>query len=257
MSQLGHLDRIDAYAFAHYLCLTGVGSNPTLGWSNWFEPIHALPNTYAFRQEPPPACTVLPVVMPMHVLGVFAAEGAEEVSVRHLVEGRPAEVRVPLRPISRLEEEAIARLMSASALCYLRNRGSEGRLPAAGSSFSLRLGSVDIPFACGKWNDPARARRYDIRLTVEALLPCPADIEAAVRGCFAQGSVAAALAALLTPAGWGGGLGDFQDAVESGLLALLGDRLVNVTVSAASRCLDGTVPRFAAPLDRLPLPSAC
>jgi hypothetical protein len=256
MSKLGHLDRIDAFEFAHYLCLTGVGSNPTLGWTNWFSPIHALPNTYEFRQEPP-AGTVLPVVMPVHVMGVFAGDGAEEVVVRHMVKGRPIEVQVPLRPISRIEEEAISGLMSASALCYLRNRGSDGLLASAGSSFTMRLGSVDIPFACGRWNDPPRPRRYDVRLNVDALLPRPTDIETAVLECFAQGSVAAALATLLTPAGWAGGLADFQEAVESGLLALLGDRLVNVAVTASSRCLEGAVPHFTAQLNGLPLPTVC
>ena len=39
MSKLGHLDRIDAFEFAQYLCLSGSGSNPTLGWTNWFSAI--------------------------------------------------------------------------------------------------------------------------------------------------------------------------------------------------------------------------
>ena len=34
MSKLGHLDRVDAFEFAQYLCLQGSGTNPSLGWSN-------------------------------------------------------------------------------------------------------------------------------------------------------------------------------------------------------------------------------
>ena len=256
MSKLGHLDRIDAFEFAHYLCLTGVGSNPTLGWTNWFSPIHAMPNTYEFRQEPP-AGTVLQVTIPLHVMGVFTSNGVKEVVVRHLARGKPTDVRVPLRPISRLEEESISSLMSASALSYLRNRGSDRILPMVGSSFTMRLGSVDVPFACGKWNDPPRPRRYDVRLNVDALLPSPADIEMAVQECFARGSVAATLATLLTPAGWGDGLADFQHAIETALLERLGDALVNVAVTASSRCLEGEVPHFAAQLNGLPLQSVC
>lgn len=256
MSKLGHLDRIDAFEFAHYLCLTGVGLNPTLGWTNWFAPIHAVPNCYEFRQEPP-AGIVLEVPMPLHAMGIFTSNGVREVVVRHMARGKPTDVRVALRPISRMEEESISALMSSSALSYLRNRGSDRILPSIGSSFTMRLGSVDIPFACGRWNDPPRPRRYDVRLNVDALLPSPDDIESAVLDCFAQGSAAAALAVLLTPAGWAQGMGDFQHAIETALLDQLGDKLVNVSVTAWSRCLEGAVPHFTAQLNGLPLPSVC
>jgi hypothetical protein len=121
----------------------------------------------------------------------------------------------------------------------------------------MRLGSVDIPFACGRWNDPPRPRRYDVRLNVDALLPSPADIELAVLECFARGPAAAALGALLTPAGWAQGMGDFQHAIEGALLDQLGDQLVNVSVTAWSRCLEGAVPHFTAQLNGLPVPSVC
>jgi hypothetical protein len=104
----------------------------------------------------------------------------------------------------------------------------------------MRLGSVDIPFACGTWNDPPRARRYEVRLGVDALLPSASDIELAVQDCFKRSPAAATLARLLTPTGWAdGGLAEFRQEVEACLQAGLGDKLVNVKVTVSSRCVDG------------------
>lgn len=237
MSKLGHLDRIDAFEFAQYLCLAGGGTNPTLGWTNSFAPIGAIPNTWEFLQEAPEG-VVLPVAMPFHITGVFPSNGVKEVVVRHLVKAKPTDVRVQVRPISRLEEEAIASLLPASALAYLRNKGAERTMPAEGASFTMQLGTVDVPFACGSWNNPQQARRYELHLTVDALLPSAGDIEEAVLDCFRRGTAAAHLETLLTPTGWADGTRDFHRVIEAGLLAALGDRLVNVRLTAPSHCLE-------------------
>ena len=130
--------------------------------------------------------------------------------------------------------------MAPSALSYLQARGADRTLPAVGSSFTMRLGSVDIPFACGTWDDLPRARRFEVRLGVDALLPSAFDIELVVQECFKRSLAAAALARLLTPTGWvDGGLADFRKEVEACLQAGLGDKLVNVKVTVSSRCVDG------------------
>lgn len=238
MSKLGHLDRIDAFEFAHYLCLSGSGTNPALGWTNWFSAIDPIPNTWEFLQEPP-AGAVLPVAMPFQITGAFASNGVKEVVVRHAVKGKPVDVRVPVRPISRLEEEAIAALMPASARSYLRHKGGDRTQPQEGASFAMQLGSVDIPFAGCTWNDPPRARRHVLHLAVDALLTSVADIETAVLDAFKRGMVAAHLETVLTPTGWPYGPQAFHDAIEACLQAILGDRLVSVRVTTTSHCLEG------------------
>jgi hypothetical protein len=238
MSKLGHLDHIDAFEFAHYLCLLGCGTNPTLGWVNWFAPIEGMPNTYEFLQRPPTG-TVLQVVMPFEITGAFASNGVKEIVVRRQANGKPIDTRIQVRPISQFEEDSLSVFMSSSTLSYLRNEGARRTLPSAGATVAVQLGAVDIPFACGTWNDLPRARRYHVNLNVDALLPSPADIENAVLDCFRHESVAATLATLLTPTGWPAGTSAFQAAVESGLQARLGDKLVNVRITAVSHCLDG------------------
>src|SRR4051794_5201276 len=120
MSKLGHLDHIDAFEFAHYLCLLGHGTNPTLGWINWFAPIEAMPNTYEFLQQPPTG-TVLQVVLPFEITGAFASNGVKEIVVRQQLNGKPTDTRVQVRPISKFEKDALSALMSPSTLSYLRN----------------------------------------------------------------------------------------------------------------------------------------
>lgn len=237
MSKLGHLDRVEAFEFANYLCLTGSGSNPTLGWTNWFSAIDPMPNTWEFLQEQP-AGPVLPVAMPFKITGIFPSNGVREVVVRHLVKNKPVDVRVPLRPITRLEEEAIADLMSASAQSYLRHKGADRRLPQEGASFTMALGSVDIPFACGTWNNPQQALRHELWLAVDALTPDTAEIERAVLEAFRRGMVAAHLETVLTPTGWGDGPHGFHQALEAHLLNILGERLVNVRVTTTSRSIE-------------------
>jgi hypothetical protein len=243
MSKYGHLERISAFEFSHYLCVTGDGMNPAIGWTNWLAPIDALPNTYEFLQEPP-AGPVLPVVMPFQAMGVFTSNGVREVLVRHLVNGRPADARVQVHPITRIENENLLAFMSASTLSHLCNKGNDRTLPLAGSSFRMRLGSVDVPFDCGTWNSPERARRHEVHLEVESLLPGMVDIERAVLACFERGPAAAALATLLAPAGWAAGTGDVQRALETDLLARLGDKLVGVRVTSSSFCLRSELAGF-------------
>ncbi|MDP2332169.1 MAG: hypothetical protein Q8M19_15895 [Reyranella sp.] len=237
MSKLGHLDRIDAFEFAHYLCLSGQGTNPALGWTNWFSAIDPIPNTWEFLQEPP-AGPVLPVAMPFQITGAFASNGVKEVVVRHALKGKPVDVRVQVRPISRLEEEAIAALMPASARSYLRHKGTDRTQPREGASFAMQLGSVDIPFAGCTWNDPPRARRHELHLAVDALLSSVADIETAVLDAFRRGMVAAHLETVLTPTGWPYGTQAFHDAIEACLQTILGERLVSVRVTTTSHCLE-------------------
>jgi hypothetical protein len=236
MSKYGHLERISAFEFFHYLCVTGDGMNPSIGWTNWLAPIDALPNTYEFLQEPP-AGPILPVFSPFQTMGVFTSNGVKEVLVRHLVNGRPIDARVQVHPITRMEEENLLSFMSAATLSYLRNRGNDRTVPLAGSSFTMRLGSVDVPFDCGTWNSPERARRHEVHLEVETLLPKIVDIERAVLACFGRGPAAAALATLLTPAGWAAGTGVVQRALETDLQARLGDKLVDVRVTSSSFCM--------------------
>ncbi len=256
MSKLGHLDRVDAFEFANYLCLSGQGTNPTLGWTNWFSPIDPMPNTWEFLQEPP-AGAVLPVAMPFRITGVFASNGVREVVVRHLVKSKPVDVRVPLRPITRLEEEAIADLMSASAQSYLRHKGSDPTMPREGASFTMHLGSVDIPFACGTWNNPQQALRHELWLAVDALTPDTAEIERAVLEAFKRGMVAAHLETVLTPTAWSDGPQAFHQALEAHLLNILGDRLVNVRVTTSSRNIEAGQPRapvhYLRPVSSLPV----
>jgi len=238
MSKLGHLDRIEAFEFAHYLCLLGHGTNPTLGWINWFAPIQAIPNTYEFLQRPPTG-TVLQVEMPFEITGAFASNGVKEVVVRHQVNGKPTDTRVQVRPISRFETDSLSTFISSSTLSYLRNEGARRIIPAKGASVTVQLGTVDVPFACGTWNDLPRARRYQVNLNVDALVANPDDIEDAVLDCFRRGPVTNTLATLLTPTGWSAGTSDFQAAIEACLRTRLGDKLVNVRVTTVSHCLEG------------------
>lgn len=248
MSKLGHLDRIDAFEFAQYLCLQGSGTNPSLDWTNWFSAIEAMPNTYEFLHEPP-AGTVLPVAMPFQITGAFASNGVREVVVRHLVKGKPIDMRVPVRPISRLEEEAIASLMPSSVRAYLRHKAADRTLPRDGASLSMRLGSVDIPFAGSTWNDPPRALRHILHLGVDALRSDVAEIERAILDAFRRGMVAAHLETVLTPTGWPYGPQPFHDAIEACLQTILGERLVSVRVTTTSHCLE--VERPLAPVHYL------
>jgi hypothetical protein len=239
MGKLGHLNQIEAFEFSQYLCLVGRGYRPTLGWTSWFAPIDVLPNIYQFLQEPP-ASTTIQVVIPLQAIGVFTSTGVKEIVVRHSVNGKPTDMHVAVRPANPVDEETISRLMAPSALSYLQTRGADRTLPAVGSSFTMRLGSVDIPFACGTWNDLPRARRFEVRLGIDALLPSASDIELVVEDCFKRSPAAATLARLLTPTGWvEGGLADFRKEVEACLQAGLGDKLVNVKVTVSSRCVDG------------------
>lgn len=237
MSKLGHLDRVDAFEFAQYLCLSGTGTNPSLGWTNWFAAIGAMPNTYEFLQEPPVGA-VLPVAMPFQITGAFASNGVKEVVVRHLAKGKPTDVRVAVRPISRLEEEAIAALMPVSVRAYLRHKASDRTLPSDGASFAMRLGSVDIPFAGSTWNDPPRALRHVLHLGVDAQCASVAEIEQSVLAAFQRGMVAAHLETVLTPTGWPYGPQPFHDAIEACLQSMLGERLVSVRVTTTSHCLE-------------------
>jgi hypothetical protein len=239
MGKLGHLNQIEAFEFSQYLCLVGRAYRPTLGWTSWFAPIDVLPNIYQFLQEPP-ASTTIQVVIPLQAIGVFTSTGVKEVVVRHSVNGKPTDMRVAVRPATPVDEETISGLMAPSARSYLQARGADRILPAVGSSFTMRLGSVDIPFACGTWNDLTRARRFEVRLGIDALLPSASDIELVVEDCFKRSPAAATLARLLTPTGWvDGGLADFRKEVEACLQAGLGDKLVNVKVTVSSRCVDG------------------
>ncbi len=237
MSKLGHFDQVDAFEFAQHLCLSGSGTNPSLGWTNWFSAISAMPNTYELLHEPPVG-TVLPVPMPFQITGAFASNGVKEVVVRHLVKGKPTDVRVPVRPISRLEEEAIAALMPTSVRAYLRHKAADRTLPQDGASFSMRLGSVDIPFAGSTWNDPPRALRHVLHLGVDALRTSVAEIERAILDAFRRGMVAAHLETVLTPTGWPYGPQPFHDAIEACLQAILGERLVSVRVTTTSHCFE-------------------
>lgn len=237
MNKLGHLDRVDAFEFAQYLCLSGSGANPSLGWTNWFSAIGAMPNTYEFLQEPPVGA-VLPVVLPFQITGAFASNGVKEVVVRHLAKGKPVDLRVPVRPISRLEEEAIGALMPLSVRAYLRHKATDRTLPSDGASFSMRLGSVDIPFAGSTWNDPPRALRHVLHLGVDAQKSSVAEIEQSVLASFRRGMVAAHLETVLTPTGWPYGPQPFHDAIEASLQSLLGERLVSVRVTSSSHCLE-------------------
>lgn len=243
MSKYGHLDRISVFEFSHYLCVTGEGVNPEIGWSNWFAAIDALPNTYEFLQSAPPGA-ILPVVTPFRATGVFTSNGVKEVVVRHLVNGRPADVRVQVKPVTRAEEEELLGFMSVSTLSYLLNKRHDRTVPIVGSSFSMRLGSVDVPFDCGTWNSPERARRHEVFLEVETLLPRKEDIERAVLACFERGPAAAALATLLTPTGWAAGTANVRRVLETDLLARLGDRLVGVRVTSSSCCRKSEVVAF-------------
>jgi len=237
MSKLGNLERIDAFEFAHYLCLSGRGTNPSLGWTNWFSAIDPIPNTYEFLQEPPVG-TVLTVAMPFQITGAFASNGVKEVVVRHQVKGKPVDMRVPLRPITRLEEDAIASLIPVSARSYLRQKGASRTLPRDGASFAMPLGSVDIPFAGCTWNDPPRARRHELHLAVDALQATVPEIKQAILDSFQRGMVAAHLETVLTPTGWPYGPQPFHDSIEACLQSILGDRLVSVRVTTTSKCLD-------------------
>jgi hypothetical protein len=243
MSQLGHLDQIDAFEFSRYLCLLGRGTRPTLGWASWFAPIHVMPNTYQFLQEPPTGSAIRTVI-PLQVVGVFISTGVKEVVVRHSMKNKPTDLRVAVRPVSPADERAISGFMPPMLLTYLHGRGADRTPPLVGTSFTLQLGSVDIPFACGTWNDLPRARRYEVHLDVEALLPGAADIEEAVQACFGEFEVADALAALLTPNGWDGGLPAFRRQVEASLQARLGDKLVNAQVRVTSRCVGSELHAF-------------
>jgi len=247
MSKLGHLDGVDAFEFVQYLCLVGRGTRPTLGWTSWFAPIHVMPNTYEFLQEPPRGLSIHAVI-PLQIVGIFTSNGVKEVVVRHLANGRPNDKHVPVRPISPMQQLAVSTLISPSTLSYLRTKGTDRTMPPVGTSFTMQLGTVDVPFACGTWNDPLRARRYEIHLNVDALLPGLADIEMAVQDCFKRQVVADALATLLTPTGWPAGLAAFKEEVEAGLLASLGDKLVNVRVTTFSHCLESeSATRIRAP----------
>lgn len=237
MSKLGHLDRIDAFEFAQHLCIQGSGTNPTLGWTNRFSAIEAMPNTYEFLQAPPVG-TVLPVAMPFQITGAFASNGVKEIVVRHLVKGKPIDARVAVRPISRLEEESIASLMPSSVRAYLRHKVADRTLPRDGISFSMRLGSVDIPFAGSTWNDPPRALRHVLHLGVDALCSSVDEIERSILDAFRRGMVAAHLETVLTPTGWLYGPQPFHDAIEACLQAILGERLVSVRVTTTSHCLE-------------------
>jgi hypothetical protein len=237
MSKLGHLDCIDAFEFSRYLCLVGRGTRPTLGWTSWFASIDVMPNTYQFLQEAPNGATIQAVI-PLQVIGVFTSTGVKEVTVRHSVNGKPTDLRIAVRPTSSMDERAISGLMSPSVLSYLHAKGADRTLPPDGAAFSMRLGAVDVPFACATWSDPPRPGRYDVHLDVDALLPGPTDLEAAVQDCFRQPAVADALARLLTPAGWTDGVAVFRSALEDSLLERLGDRLVNVRLTVTCRCID-------------------
>ncbi len=159
--------------------------------------------------------------------------------MRQQVNGKPTDTRVPVRPITKFELDALTAVMSNSTLSYLRNEGTRRTIPSAGATVGVQLGTVDIPFACGTWNDLPRARRYQVGLKVDALLPRPADIEDAVLDCFRHEPVAGTLATLLTPSGWAAGTSAFQAAIESCLRARLGDKLVNVRIASVSHCLEG------------------
>ena len=244
MSQLGHLDQIDAFEFSRYLCLIGRGTRPTLGWTSWFAPIHVMPNTFQFLQKPP-AGSAIRTVIPLQVVGVFISTGVREVVVRHALKNKSTDLRVAVRPVSPADERAISALIPPSVLSYLHGKGADRTLPQVGTSFTLQLGSVDMPFAGGTWTDPSRARRYEVHLDVEALLPGAADIEAAVQACFGEPEIADALASLLTPNGWDGGLPAFRGQVEARLQARLGDKLVSAQVRVASHCVGGELPAFS------------
>jgi hypothetical protein len=177
--------------------------------------------------------------MPFEITGAFASNGVKEIVVRQQVNGKPTDTRVKVRPISRLEEEGLAAFLPPSTLSYLRNEGPRRTMPSAGASVTVQLGTVDIPFGCGTWNDLSQARRYQINLNVDALVPSPTDIENAALECFRHEPVTTALATLLTPTGWAAGTSIFQAAVESRLQARLGDKLVNVRITTVSHCLDG------------------
>jgi hypothetical protein len=238
MTMLGHLDRIDAFEFAQYLCLVGRGTRPTLGWTSCFAPIHVMPNIYQFLQEPPVGTTIRTVI-PLQVIGVFTSTGVREVIVRHSVNGKPVDKFVPVRPITASDEQSMAALLSPTALAYLHSKGASRIMPSVGSTFSMRLGGVYIPFACGTWNDPPRARRYEAYLDIDALLPSAAEIETVVQECFDRPAIADALAYWLTPVGWGDGLQRFRSEIESCLQARLAGKLVNVRIAVRSCCVDG------------------
>src|SRR4029453_2543164 len=150
----------------------------------------------------PTMSRALPVAMPFLVNGVLTSNGMKEVVVRHLTKGKPTDVRVAVRQILPTEEAIISALLPSSTLSYLRARGDDPTVPRVGASFATMLGAVDIPFGGGSWSNPHSARRHEVHLEVEALLARPADIEQAVLDCFKCDAVAAALASLLTPAGW-------------------------------------------------------
>jgi hypothetical protein len=103
-----------------------------------------------------------------------------------------------------------------------------------GQSYSLHLGTVDIPFACGTWSNPLRARRYDFILEVE--VAGVQDVERAVADCLKQAAIVTALAALLNPLTWSAAISLFTGLMRACLATKL-KNILRVDLQTPSHCL--------------------
>lgn len=231
---LGHVDRAEAiWLRPSILVLVGNGTNPSTGWKNWFEPMRTL-NHYEFKQEEPDGITA-PVILPFHVTNVFHNPDAKEIVIHEIVDGKPGNIRVPVRHATMIDEGLISRLSADAGMAAgLLERSHDVAAAASGTSARRHLGTVDIPFGCADWKHPLRAKRIEFFLVVE--VAGQQEIENAITDCLKQSAIAAALATMLTPIGWAAGLGLFKGLVLACLATKL-HNIVRVDIDHPEHCL--------------------
>jgi hypothetical protein len=230
---IGSLDTVNALSFAGFLVLTGMGTNLTTGWKNWFAPGEQ-PNSFDFLQERPqgPAGQV---VIPFKVVNVFVWDGTRTVKIREMIAGKETVIDIPVREASVVEQQSLMTLMPSQ---WMLEHGSKRAGTADGKvdhrlTYAKYLGGIDVPFGCATWPHPLRSKHYDFTLEVE--VGSVQDVEKAVLDCLKQAAVLPALAALLTPIGWAGALGLFERLMQNCLASKLKD-LVRVSVNVSNHC---------------------
>jgi hypothetical protein len=111
---LGHVDYIEAYEFRDVLWLLGRGTNPTLGWKSWFQPVKIRPGVFEFLQETPDGATIGSLT-PFKVLNAFQSRDEQEVAVRKLVGGKPVIEMISVRKASPVPADAFSQLWPPNA----------------------------------------------------------------------------------------------------------------------------------------------
>lgn len=202
-----------AYRYMSLLWLEAKGENNTTGWENRFETTENS-GEYKFIQT----CDsdlVLQVIVPFVVVCPFPDPGNDKV----VIDSDGKRIEVVVADASPFEQAMLMGSVAAEAIDIEKLVKTGIGTEAPKETVKHKLLSFDIPFGCATLQNPLRAKR--IKVFAEASGPSAEEAKKAIEECLKQGALAAALAALATPA-WALAFAAFRASFVACVTARLG-----------------------------------